>query len=151
MLQRSFTSSCEEQNDVKKESWCLTLDAADFLKIACKIMEPKYEEEEAAMRTVVSRAYYSSFLRCKQCAIRQGQIQLRQYDRDDFPRKGEVHAATREAMIEIGLGHVAGELLDLFDRRVVADYKLWETVDRGDAEDAIELSMRVAQNIQPYE
>lgn len=151
MLQKSSTSLCEERNDVKKESWCNGLDAADFLRIACKIMESRYEELEAAMRTVVSRAYYSSFLKCKQCAIRQGQIQLRQYDRDNFPRKGEVHVAVRNAMFEIGLGHVAGELLDLFERRVVADYKLRKTVDRGDAEDAIELSMRIAQNIQPYE
>lgn len=127
------------------------LDAADFLKIARKIMESRYEEEEAAMRTAIGRAYYSSFLKCKQCAIRQGQVQLLQYDRDDFPKKGEIHAAVRDSLHNVGLGHVAGELLDLFERRVVADYKLQETVDRRDAKDAIELSTRIARNIQPYE
>lgn len=101
------------------------------------------------MRTVVSRAYYSAFLLCKQFAIDQGEIYLREYDRVDYPRPGEVHSAVRNAMIEVGFGHLASMLLNLFDRRVIADYKMAETVNQEDAEEAIELSEAIEGQILP--
>lgn len=123
----------------------------DFLDLSMKLIDSDYKEIEAMMRTVVSRVYYSSFLKCKQLAINHGQIQLKQYDRKDFPRKGEIHQAVRDALHEIGLGHVASKLYDLFERRVIADYKVVDDVKRPDAKEAIELSMNIKDLIKPYE
>lgn len=122
----------------------------DFLSIARRIIESRYREREAVMRTVVSRAYYSSFLVCKEFAIDQGEIDLRRYDRNDFPRKGEVHSAVREALMNVHLGHIASMLLDLFDRRVVADYKIAEIVQREDAEESIQLSEKIEKQIDLF-
>jgi len=123
-------------------------DPDNFLVLAQKIMESDYEEVEAVMRTAVSRAYYSSFLACKQFAISQGEISLRQYDREDYPRPGEVHSKVREALKEVGFHDIASFLLDLCSRRVVADYKVLDTVNKSDAKEAVELSLKIKEQIQ---
>ncbi|MBA7593867.1 hypothetical protein ES703_00801 [subsurface metagenome] len=123
-------------------------DPDDFLNVARKIIGSDYEKVEAVMRTAVSRAYYSSFLACKQFAISQGEINLKQYDRADHPRHGEVHRAVRDALMEVDRSDAASFLYDLSSRRVVADYKILETVNKNDAIEAIELSLKIKQQIQ---
>ena len=116
------------------------IDPDDFLRLAKMLAAESFAKNEAALRTAISRAYYSSFLKCKMFAVENGQIQLREYDRPEHPRPGEIHRAVRDALFEIDYGRIAAKLKGLFDMRVTADYRHQDTVDNRAAGEAINLS-----------
>ena len=123
----------------------------DFLGLAQRLLSSTFKEREATLRTAISRAYYSCFLVCKQIAINNGEIWLKDYDKEDFPRPGEIHQAVRDALFNLSLGDVASKLYSLFEKRVNADYKIFETIVDKDVHEAIKIALDIENLVSAYE
>lgn len=122
----------------------------DFYKFAKTLNECEKLESEACDRTIIGRCYYSSFLSSKQFAIELGSIELLEYDKPYFKRKGEIHSAVRDSLFEHHLGHIANFLKDLFDRRVDADYYPNKSINKKDAGEAIALCEMISEKIKEF-
>ena len=92
---------------------------ADFLALAERLYGAATgSEDQAALRTVVSRAYYAAFLTWRE--------KVRERDPDYVARAGGagIHAAVRRWLIHRGLARIAQRLSKLRDARDAADYDL---------------------------
>ena len=118
----------------------------DFLSLCDELLKLQSCYAEANYRTIVGRAYYSSFLLSKVFAINRGHGQLRAYDREGHPAPGAIHSAVRDALFELRHVDIAWQLLTLFENRVRADYKPGEVITRDDADE----SMRLANRVNSY-
>lgn len=92
--------------------------------------------DEAAIRSIVSRAYYAAFLQARDFASLGG-------------TSPTIHAEVREHYKTRGVAgnRVSNKLADLIHKRKVADYETKTNVVRRDAEKALKLSEAILQDL----
>ena len=115
----------------------------DFLSLAKTLKDIKTDNEEAMLRTIIGRAYYSSFLILKEFTISLGEFHLREYQREGHPAPGKIHAEVRDSLHNCRFPHLADQLYSLFEKRVIADYQINNIITIGDVNQALQLSQRI--------
>lgn len=90
------------------------IDPTDFLDLANKLHADRRYNDEATWRTIISRAYYASFLASQKKLQELGQ---------SFPDVDRIHQAVIEAIMEKNSA-IANKLETLRKARVDSDYKL---------------------------
>ncbi len=115
----------------------MAFDPRDFLDLANQIYIDKSYNREAAWRTVISRAYYASFLAAfKQLADHK--IKFQESDR--------IHRDVIEAVL--GRNSSVGNWLEtLRSARVDADYKMMASIQKGNCQNLLRLAEYVLSDI----
>ena len=108
----------------------MVLDPRDFLDLANQLYLDKSYNHEAAWRTVISRAYYASFL----AAFKQ----LSDH-KINFQESDRIHRDVIEAVIGKNSG-VGNWLETLRSARVAADYKVMANIQRGSCQNLLKLA-----------
>ena len=108
----------------------MVFEPRDFLDLANQIYVDKSYNHEAAWRTVISRAYYASFL----AAFKQlSDHKVRFQDSD------RIHRDVIEAVIRMNSG-IGNWLETLRSARVDADYKVMANIQRGNCQNLLKLA-----------
>lgn len=110
------------------------MDAREFHRLAVSLAK---QDDEAAQRTAVSRAYYAALNHAARLFERQGK---------ELPDDYHIHQVVADSMADFmpGLKH---ELESLRISRGTADYRVWQTWDPREVEDALEVAEHIIATI----
>lgn len=106
----------------------------DFYQFASDLYSAAKEEEEAKIRSIVSRAYYGAFLASRDKA---GITSM----------SATVHAQTSQHYLNIGKSSVANRLDDLRTRRNNADYDTGIKIDKRKAGEALVYAKKILDDL----
>ncbi len=115
----------------------MVLDPHEFLEIANQLYEDKDYQFESGWRTIVSRAYYSSFLASMKKLEDLGA---------SFSNVDRIHQEVIEAMMDKS-SPVANKLETLRKRRVDADYKMKASISKGECPNLLRLAELILNGI----
>ncbi len=115
----------------------MVFDPREFLDLANQIYTDKSYNHEAAWRTVISRAYYASFLASFK--------RLSDLKRN-FQDSDRIHRDVIEAVMGMNSG-VGNWLETLRTARVAADYKLMASIQKGNCQNLLRLAEHILRDI----
>lgn len=124
-----------------ESNFVMGFDCNDFLKLSKALLaDSNYCDNtfsEAAMRTIISRAYYAAFLYARQ--------QLEQKHRVRFNKKARVH---KQVMIKLKTYDrtLGGLLHTLRENRNKADYNVMLEINKSHADFAVKLAEQLVKS-----
>jgi len=121
----------------------------DFLKLAKQLFSDTNYQNEASIRTVIGRSYYSAFLHAREFVkniLEKLDPNLHQEFEQHILPKGIVHTCVRKIIktINLKLDYKLGNLSNL---RINADYNITSTIEKQKAEEAIQLAEELITQI----
>ena len=119
------------------------LDLAEYLK-TCDFSDEKYDLQ-CIHRTVVNRAYLSTYLHTREWIINNGP-----YNdiRDYATGKTGYHTAICIALDKLNKFHISGLYENFIDLRAKADYNIVDIIEEKDAEQALKLAHQIQNALQ---
>jgi len=113
----------------------------NFLNFAKSLFKKVKDEEQAKLRTIIGRAYYSAFLFCRHKLEEK-------YPHIKDIETGEIHKIVREKLVDENRAHEKSMLVTIREMRDDADYDLEQFFAKRDAGKAIEQSNRIFKNLK---
>lgn len=116
--------------------------------------------EESIYRSIVNRSYYASYNHTVQWLKRHHDIELRVFNPDtnryENIEKKTVHKIAYSQLRKVSSKHnnkhfimtAASKLEDLYDKRIIADYKDIEIISIEDAKDSIDEAKYIFKTLQ---
>jgi len=121
-------------------------DPIDFLKLSEKLLNNSNDNncEEAFYRTVVSRAYYSVYLSCREFLKKHG----KDVDKISKESQKSVHSILPKLIQETtGQYYLFDLIYELKSMRINSDYDLDLSIDRMDAERSVEIARTILKDL----
>lgn len=118
-------------------------DLAEYLKV--KEFSDKNYDLKCINRTIINRAYLSTYLHAEEWIIHNGT----HYDiRDYFERDVGYHTAICIALNKLNKPHISEIYEDFIQLRVDADYDIVTIITREDAQKALDLASQIQNALQ---
>ncbi len=109
-----------------------------FLEIARKVKDFRDVDEQGKLRTAIGRAYYAAFLTTREY------LRFRGFT---FEEKGQ-HQKVLDALDDLNQEYIKNQLFTLEKSRVVADYNLNKSINKGLCEKGIIISKEIIESIE---
>lgn len=119
----------------------MVLNPQNFLEIANQLFQDRHYQYESGWRTVISRAYYASFL---------GSMKRLEELGGSFSDVDRIHQEVIERMMEMNSA-IANKLETLRRKRVDADYKMKALILKGECSNLLRLAELVLRDVATLE
>ncbi len=121
-------------------------DPINFLKLSEKLLNDFNDNcEEAFYRTIVSRAYYSVYLSCREFLKKHG----KDVDRISKKSKKSVHSILPKLIQETTRRYYLFDFIyELKSMRIKSDYDLDLSINRTDAERSVEIAKTILEDLE---
>ncbi|RLI22088.1 hypothetical protein DRO54_02050 [Candidatus Bathyarchaeota archaeon] len=120
-------------------------DPQEFYKLAVLLFSSG-QYTEALGRTIISRAYYASFLKAREKAVTKWKDIWESVKIEKC--KGGSHWQVRETLKRAGHPNISGKLKALHSARISADYNLETAIDKDEVDDVLKLAKNLLELIK---
>lgn len=116
-----------------------------FYEVSKHLYE-NFDNNEAILRTIIGRAYYSVYLTCREWLRENFGIDI---NRESKKRKVSVHSALIHLIYERrGEGYFIDFIRELKEKRELSDYELRIHITKEDAEKAVYIAESILKEVR---